>query len=375
MNIMDVGMKTNEDNLRVLGLDLNANSDDIKDAWRTMLKVWHPDRFHGDETMRRKAEQRTKEINAAYQALEGYNYSPPRPAPQHPPEPRPQPAPTETKPQLPPKHPLRSALKTVGFLVATTVIVIWAALYGHLSKDTHFRGPDDHPATSAQISQVKIFDGSLSPMPEPVTGGPENNKLSTGYEFDGHIQNNLTVEISFIRMKITIFDCPEVPVSDTYDPSPPSDCKSIGDDEEDDFPHAEPGESVGFSNFHFSQRPLSSLRWNYEITEMDTEKASSPGPAPNTEDVYYREQPWPGASKDYVFPDGSIITTPAGYALINDDDGTPAQFNKDGFIYVSQSKFVVTVKNHVGKEVTSTGACVAWSGNCGIVQPTHSSVQ
>lgn len=358
------------DNLRILGIDrVTVTREEIKDAWRTMLKVWHPDRFHGDETMRRRAEQKTKEINAAYQALEGYDYSPPPPARPHPPEPRPEARHVETRPQLPTKHRVRPVVNSAIFLAVATIGVFVIERFQH--RDTHFRGSDAHAATSAEISQVKVVNGSLSPTPEPVTGGPENNNLSAGYEFDGHIQNNLTVEISFIRMKITIFDCPGAPLSTTYDPSPPSDCKNIGEDEEDDRPHAAPGESVGFSNFHFSQRPLSSLRWNYEITEMDTESASSAGPLPSPKDVYYREQPWPGASRDYVFPDGSIITTPAGYALINNDDGTPAQFGKEGFIYVRQSKFVVTVKNHVGKEVTSTGACVSWSGVCGIVQPTR----
>jgi curved DNA-binding protein CbpA len=34
-----------------------------------LAKVWHPDRFQGDETLRLKAEEKLKEINSAYQLL------------------------------------------------------------------------------------------------------------------------------------------------------------------------------------------------------------------------------------------------------------------------------------------------------------------
>jgi hypothetical protein len=247
-----------------------------------------------------------------------------------------------------------------------------------MNRDSHFRGPDDHPATKAQISQVTIINGSLS---NKMVSGYSNEKYPSAYNFTGYIQNNSAATVSFIRMKIRIFDCQEAErPSHTassiayqpgiYDPSPPPSCNSIGEEEEDDFPRAEPGQSVGFANFYFPNRPNGALQWNYKITAMDTQRfvASVPTP-PDPEDVYYREQPWPGASRDYVFPNGSIITTPAGYALINNDDGTPAQFNKDGFPFTNQSRFVVSVKEHIGPKVTSSGDCVAWSGVCGIVKP------
>lgn len=273
---------------------------------------------------------------------------------------------------------LGRARQQLWVTIGTIVLVLFVGKIPNMNRDTHFRGQNDHSATNAQISQVKIINGSLSDTSAIANSG----KYRSAYLFTGYIQNNSTVTVSFIRMKIRIFDCPETgsPSSHTlygitfqsgiYDPSPPSSCNSIGEEEEEDFPGAEPGQSSGFANFRFPNHPKGGLRWNYEITAMDTQEAATSVPTPpKTEDVYYRVQKWPGASRDYVFPDGSIITTPAGYGLINDDDGTPAQFNKDGFLYTSQSKFVVSVKEHVGAEVTSTGECVAWSGVCGIVKP------
>ena len=55
--------------LATFGLTPGATKDEIKDAYRTLAKVWHPDRFPCDEHLRHKAEDKLKEINSAYQIL------------------------------------------------------------------------------------------------------------------------------------------------------------------------------------------------------------------------------------------------------------------------------------------------------------------
>jgi curved DNA-binding protein CbpA len=50
-------------------LTRGATQTEIKDAYRVLAKVWHPDRFEGDESLRQKAEEKLKEINSAYQRL------------------------------------------------------------------------------------------------------------------------------------------------------------------------------------------------------------------------------------------------------------------------------------------------------------------
>ena len=55
--------------LRVLELDSRATEKQIKDAYRMLIKVWHPDRFHGDESLRWSAEQKIKNVNLAYRML------------------------------------------------------------------------------------------------------------------------------------------------------------------------------------------------------------------------------------------------------------------------------------------------------------------
>ena len=50
----------------VLGLPATASSQAVKDAYRDLVKVWHPDRFAGDIRLQAKATERMRELNAAY---------------------------------------------------------------------------------------------------------------------------------------------------------------------------------------------------------------------------------------------------------------------------------------------------------------------
>ena len=54
---------------RTLGLEPGASLDQIKQAYRDLVRVWHPDRFAHDERLRIIAQEKLKEINAAYEAL------------------------------------------------------------------------------------------------------------------------------------------------------------------------------------------------------------------------------------------------------------------------------------------------------------------
>jgi hypothetical protein len=56
--------------LDVLALRPGATSAEIKEAYRDLVKVWHPDRFGNDARLRRKAEGRLKLINTAYRVLQ-----------------------------------------------------------------------------------------------------------------------------------------------------------------------------------------------------------------------------------------------------------------------------------------------------------------
>jgi hypothetical protein len=56
--------------LDVLALRPGATSVEIKEAYRDLVKVWHPDRFGSDARLRQKAEEKLKQINKAYLVLQ-----------------------------------------------------------------------------------------------------------------------------------------------------------------------------------------------------------------------------------------------------------------------------------------------------------------
>lgn len=56
--------------LEVLALRPGATPSEIKEAYRDLVKVWHPDRFGDDQRLREKAELQLKLINQAYNFLQ-----------------------------------------------------------------------------------------------------------------------------------------------------------------------------------------------------------------------------------------------------------------------------------------------------------------
>ena len=53
----------------LLDLDRDASLADAKKARRELALIWHPDRFPDSETLRRRAEEKLKQINGAYEEV------------------------------------------------------------------------------------------------------------------------------------------------------------------------------------------------------------------------------------------------------------------------------------------------------------------
>lgn len=53
----------------ILEISESATPEEITQAYRLLLQVWHPDRFHHNPTLLTKAEQKSREINAAFDTL------------------------------------------------------------------------------------------------------------------------------------------------------------------------------------------------------------------------------------------------------------------------------------------------------------------
>src|SRR5436190_22432574 len=67
--------------LSLLRVSRGASPSEIKEAHRDLAKIWHPDRFGEDPRLRAKAEEALKQINQAYQLLQGTTASRARTSP------------------------------------------------------------------------------------------------------------------------------------------------------------------------------------------------------------------------------------------------------------------------------------------------------
>lgn len=55
--------------LELFGLDKDFTKEELEQAYRDLVQVWHPDRYSYNPRLRKKAEEKLKEINNAYQIL------------------------------------------------------------------------------------------------------------------------------------------------------------------------------------------------------------------------------------------------------------------------------------------------------------------
>jgi hypothetical protein len=63
-------------NYRILGLRPGASKEEVKNAYRDLAQVWHPDRFSHSPRLQKKAQENLKRINAAFEALKDYDPPP-----------------------------------------------------------------------------------------------------------------------------------------------------------------------------------------------------------------------------------------------------------------------------------------------------------
>ena len=64
----------------LLGVEPDASKERLKQAYHELAKVWHPDRFPDDVSLQARAQEKLKDINAAYKALSSADPGASRPA-------------------------------------------------------------------------------------------------------------------------------------------------------------------------------------------------------------------------------------------------------------------------------------------------------
>jgi len=56
----------------ILELESGASPDEAKQAYKDIVNVWHPDRFSSNPRLKRKAEEKLKEVNVAYETVQSF---------------------------------------------------------------------------------------------------------------------------------------------------------------------------------------------------------------------------------------------------------------------------------------------------------------
>ena len=121
--------------LEVLGLGPDATKLQIDQAYRDLVKVWHPDRFESDPSLRLKATQKLRELNAAYDGLRRSGVPPRDPSPtaraQTPP------TPSYERPATAETPSLRSGRPWLfGTVLVATAITVGILLFYGIGRDT-----------------------------------------------------------------------------------------------------------------------------------------------------------------------------------------------------------------------------------------------
>ncbi len=57
---------------KTLELNPNASLDEVRKAFRKIVKIWHPDLFTGSPKLKDMAEEKLKAVNTAYAAIKSY---------------------------------------------------------------------------------------------------------------------------------------------------------------------------------------------------------------------------------------------------------------------------------------------------------------
>ncbi len=178
---------------QILGLNPGASEEEIKEAYRDLVTVWHPDRFSNNSRLRHKANEKIMDINIAYENLksgfaretsttsDGKSHVRSQPPPHNPPHRSEEKQQTETSdnlhtgsrpPQKEPPGGVRSWLTAA--IVGGMAVVI---LFFFILFLTFYRQPTratDYTETASAIS-------SSFPLEQPTSTGTANLHCTSQY--------------------------------------------------------------------------------------------------------------------------------------------------------------------------------------------------
>lgn len=140
----------------LLGVAPGASAQELKEAYRDLAKVWHPDRFSHDPRLREKAQEKLKEINEAYARLTSGKAGG-----------RTRPAPTSREPHAP--APVRRKRPRLVLLTAAVFCAVFFAALSSFVPSGARPASDRTPQAGREEAQP-----SLKGQPESETRAAAN---------------------------------------------------------------------------------------------------------------------------------------------------------------------------------------------------------
>ena len=188
-----------------LGLTPGASEEDAKTAYRDLVQVWHPDRFSHNPSLQKKAEEKLKEINNAYEAVKTHIANPSREAAQsgaHKSSYKNQYRRTqETKsasPSPPPPKRARVINKSLGKKYINLILLFFILYAGAYGVYLYLQ-----PASKADGEMVK---GVVSPEGLQITSVSGSVDANQDYLISGSIENTTNEERPDWYLVIEVYD-------------------------------------------------------------------------------------------------------------------------------------------------------------------------
>ena len=207
----------------LLGVAPGTNGHELKEAYRDLAKVWHPDRFSHDPRLQLKAQEKLKEINEAYDRLtSGKVGRPTRPAPA-PPEPR-APAAAAAVVRKRPRLVLPTALVFCAAFVAAVISVVPPQERPAPDRTPPAEREEARPLDKGQEPEAGTRAAAVQPArgkeragrqpPAEVTSGAEATSGGERGPGPGTPQlrpmPTVTVTIDALNGRLATRDCPNV---------------------------------------------------------------------------------------------------------------------------------------------------------------------
>jgi len=143
---------TEEEALRVLQLPDTCTPHQVRQAFRDLVKVWHPDRFGADRELQAKAERQLQEVNQAYAIL---RLRPHRSRAKHQPPSPPRPAAPAARGSRPRTVPALPLTRLIGGGVALGLASVAVAVFVGWSVSLRRSPSDPRTGTPANIEDPK----------------------------------------------------------------------------------------------------------------------------------------------------------------------------------------------------------------------------